>query len=592
MRAMSRRTGLTLAVGVVAFAGVTTLVGMASGAPVDFLVLDLATGLTFVVAGLAAVWLRPSSPAGPALLACGGLWYVGSYGPSSQPVVTHLGFAFGGWYDLVLAALLLVLSSPSQRLQPRWLIGALALSMAVRSAGRLLLQDPTVFFPDCEGCPPPNPFAMWPDPAAFEAVEIAANVAMAVLLVLVALVALARLARAGPVLRRVRWPILFAGGLAMGTAAFDAFEYGWSTATGELPIEFPPPWDGFFSWAMFGARTLVPIAFLVATLRLRGAVGPLGPFAAGLERPGSPGPVGDALRTALGDPSLVLLRRADPATWATEDGAPAVLPAPAAGRGVTLVGAADRPTAAIVHDPALLEQPELLDAVVRVLRLALENERLEAELRKQLQAVTESRARIVTAAEDERRRLERDLHDGAQQRLVGVMLALQQARTTADDATVPGALLDQLDAAASETTEAIRELRELARGIHPAILEDEGLGAAIAALARRSGIPVAVDLRLDGRLPRLVESTAYFTIAEALTNAQRHARASQATVRVTHAGATLDVQVSDDGQGGAEPERGTGLRGLADRVMALGGTFDVASEPGRGTRVQATIPTP
>ena len=258
---------------------------------------------------------------------------------------------------------------------------------------------------------------------------------------------------------------------------------------------------------------------------------------------------------------------------------------------MTLVGREDEPLAAIVHDPALLEQPELLEAVVRVLRLALENERLESQLREQLQAVTESRERIVTAAEDERRRLERDLHDGAQQRLIGVMLALQQARASADADAVPEALREQLDNAASETTEAINELRELARGIHPAILEDEGLGAAVTALARRAGIPVDVRLDLDGRLPRLVESTAYFTIAEALTNTQRHARASHATVRVAHAGDALELEVSDDGQGGADAARGSGLSGLADRVMAVGGRLEVDSEAGGGTRIRATIPT-
>jgi hypothetical protein len=161
MDLMSRRRSLLLAAGVVAFATITTFVGSASGAPARFLVLDLVTGLTFVVAGLAATWLRPSSPAGPALLVSGALWYVGSYAPTGQPVVTHLGFAFEGYYDLVLAALLLVLSSPARRLHPRWLIAALAAAMAVRSLGRLLLQDPVRLFPDCGGCPP-NPFALCP----------------------------------------------------------------------------------------------------------------------------------------------------------------------------------------------------------------------------------------------------------------------------------------------------------------------------------------------------------------------------------------------------------------------------------------------
>jgi signal transduction histidine kinase len=585
---MSRRRGLALAAGVVVFATITTFVGSASGAPAQFLVLDLVTGLTFVVAGLVAVWLRPGSAAGPMLIASGGLWYVGSYAPTGQPVVTYLGFAFEAYYDLVLAALLLMLSSPAQRLHPRWLIAALAAAMGARSLGRLLLLDPVRLF-DCAECPP-NPFALWPDLAAFEAVEIASNLAIAGLAALVGLVALRRLVGSGPVFRRVRWPILVAGGVAMSARAYSAFEYAWSTATQGALVEIADPWAEVFAWLVFGARTLVPIGFLVATLRLRSAPGPLGPFAAGLERPRGEGRVGDALRTALSDPSLQLLRPAESGTWIGEDRAEASLPAADEGRATTLVGPGDQPLAAIVHHPALLEQPELVEAVVRVLRLALENERLESELREQLQAVTESRERIVTAAEEERRRVERDLHDGAQQRLVGVMLALQQARRSADAEAVPEALRRDLDAAARETTEAVRELRELARGIHPAILEDEGLGAAVAALARRAGIPVDVRLELDGRLPRLVESTAYFTIAEALTNTQRHARASRATVHVVRAGDAVDIEVSDDGIGGASPERGSGLRGLADRVTALGGRLDVDSEAGRGTRVRATIP--
>ena len=586
---MSRTAGLVLAAVVVVFATITTFVGNASGAPLQFLVLDLVTGVTFVVAGLAAVWLRPGSPAGPALLVCGALWYVGSYAPSGQPVVTYLGFAFEAYYDLVLAALLLVLSSPARRLHPRWLIAALAAAMAVRSLGRLLLFDQVRLF-DCAECPP-NPFAFWPNLAAFEAVEIASNLAIGGLLVLVGLVAFSRLLRSGPIWRRIRWPIFVAGGLAIGSAAFDRFEYAWTTATQAPLVEFAEPWNEVFGWLMFWLRTLVPIGFLLVTLRLRSAPGPLGPFAAGLERPRGEARVGDALRTALGDPSLQLLRPVGPGIWITEEGAETSLPTASEGRAVKRVGPADRPLAAMVHDPALLEQPELLDAVVRVLRLALENERLESELRDQLQAVTESRARIVTAAEEERRRVERDLHDGAQQRLVGVMLALQQARRTAESEAASEALRRDLDAAAGETTEAVRELRELARGIHPAILEDEGLGAAVAALARRAGIPVDVQLELDGRLPRLVESTAYFTIAEALTNTQRHAAASHATVRVVRTGHALEVEVSDDGHGGAAPERGSGLRGLADRVTALGGLLEVESAAGHGTRVRATIPT-
>jgi signal transduction histidine kinase len=334
------------------------------------------------------------------------------------------------------------------------------------------------------------------------------------------------------------------------------------------------------------------LAILLATLRLRTAPGPLASLTAGLERPSSTDTTQDALRAALGDPSLQLLRRDAAGEWRSERGSAGSLSTGGDGRTVTIVEAGDRVLAAIVHDAALADQPELLMAVVRVLRLALENERLEGDLREQLQAVTESRARIVTAVADERRRLERDLHDGAQQRLIGVTLALQQARRTAETVGAADVLRGHLDAAAAETDAAIRELRELARGIHPAILADEGLPAALAALARRAGITVDVHVDSIGRLPSLVESTAYFTVAEALTNTQRHAQATRASVRLARVDGALEVEVGDDGQGGAAPERGSGLRGLADRVQAVGGRLDVDSDRGTGTRVRATIPVP
>ena len=584
---MNPRVVVLAGVGVAVFATATTLVGIASNAPADFLILDLATGSSFLIAGLAAARLRPGSPAGPALLVSAVLWFVGSYGPSGQPIVSQLGFAFERWYDVVLAALLLALSSGAQRVDPRG-VGLLVGAFALRSAGRLFLVDPVRTY-GCAECTP-NPFAVSTDPAVFEAVEIAANTAIAVLAAVVGVIVVVRLLRAGPVLRRVRWPILIAGVLAMAAATFDAAEYAWSTATGTLLLEFGDPFDFVFDWSLFLARVLVPLAILVATLRLRAAPGPLGPFAAGLER--SSGTTQEALRVALGDSSLQLLRRGSDGTWRSEGGHAGDLPADGDGRAVTLVGPADRPLAAVVHDAALGDQPELVQAVIRVLRLALENERLEAELREQLREVTESRARIVTAAEDERRRLERDLHDGAQQRLIGVTLALQQARGTAETVGAPDGLRRHLDAAADETNEAIRELRELARGIHPAILADEGLPAAVAALARRAGIPVDIRVDITGRLPSLVESTAYFTVAEALTNTQRHARATRASVRLAHVDGALQVEVGDDGQGGAEPDRGSGLRGLADRVQAVGGRLDIDSDGRTGTRVRATIPVP
>jgi signal transduction histidine kinase len=585
---MSRPAAIASSLAVGVFAFITTGVGIASGAPPQFLVADLVGGLSFLLSGLAAVWLRPRSPAGPMLITCAALWFVGSYAPTGQPVVTPLGFAFERYYDFVLAALLLLLSGGLGRAS-RALMAVLTAAFALRTIGRLLLVDPSLY-PDCEGCPP-NPFALWPDLAAFETIEILANGAIAVLALVVGGVAIRRLLGSTAVARRARWPILITGSIAMAAAAFHAAEYAWSTATGTLLVDLAEPWAEIFAWSVFGLRALVPIGFLVATLRLRGQAGPLAPLAAELGRSDGSGTIGDALRTALGDASLMMLRPATAGGWLGEDGHVASLPSANDHRAVTLVGPPDAPVAAIVHEPALLEHPELLDGVVRVLGLALENTRLEAEVRDQLQAVTDSRARIVAATEAERRRLERDLHDGAQQRLIGVALALQQVRASADAQDGSSAALrGELDAAANEVNLAIRELRELARGIHPAILEEEGVGPAVAGLARRASLPVEVRVELDARLPRLVESTVYFTIAEALTNAQRHAQATKARVHVARTDGTIAVEISDDGAGGADPARGSGLRGLADRVAALGGSLTVDSQPGAGTRVRATIP--
>ena len=588
---MSRRAGVILALAVTAFAALTTGVGMASGAPALFLVLDGTLGLTFVVCGLAAAWLRPRSPAGPMLMVSGALWFVGSYAPTGQPALTHLGFAFERYYDVALAVLLMLVSGGvSGRI--RWLLVALAAAMVARTLGRLLLQDPARNVPDCAGCPA-NPFALWPDQGWFVSAEVLTNTVMAVLFVMIGVVAARRLVGSGPIARRVRWPILVAGTIAMAGAAYDAAEYAVTTAT-DMPLFEPAePWATIVEWGMFGARVLVPVGFMIATLRTRGQAGPLGPLTAELERTGgSGGGIGDALRRALGDPSLEILRHVN-GSWLSEtDDSATLLPPPGPRRTVTMIGTVEDPLAAIVHDPALAEQPELLGGVIRVLGLALENERLQSDLRDQLQLVTQSRTRLVSAAEEERRRLERDLHDGAQQRLIAVMLALQQARAEAGGAAAPAEVARRLDAAADELNSAIRELRELARGIHPAILEEEGLAAAVAGLARRAGLPVTVRVEPAGRLPPLVETTVYYTIAEALTNAQRHARATQAEVRVAHVDGVLEVEVRDDGAGGADPSRGSGLRGLADRVIALGGRLNVESAAGGGTTVHASIPVP
>jgi signal transduction histidine kinase len=241
-----------------------------------------------------------------------------------------------------------------------------------------------------------------------------------------------------------------------------------------------------------------------------------------------------------------------------------------------------------VHDVSLGEDPEMLRSVAAAAGLAMENERLQAQLRARVEELRTSRARIVEAGTHERRRLERNLHDGAQQRLVALSLTLRLAQGKLHKD--PDGADELLTGAQDELTLALGELRELARGIHPAVLSDRGLGAALEALAGRA--PIAVDLAdvPAEPLPEPIEAAAYFVIAEALTNVVKYAHASQATVSVSRDNGYAVVEVTDDGIGGADPGRGSGLRGLVDRVSALDGSMELDSPAGAGTRLRAEIP--
>ena len=335
-----------------------------------------------------------------------------------------------------------------------------------------------------------------------------------------------------------------------------------------------------------GAFTAIPIAFLVGLLRTRLQRSGVADLVVELRSLSRPDDVRDAIARALGDPSLEL------AFWLPADeryvdprGSPLDVTT-REGRAVTVLEHDGRRVAALVHDPALLDEPELLEAVGAAASLTLENARLQAELSAQLAEVRASRARIVEAGDAERRRLERDLHDGAQQRLLGIRLALQLARGRIADGD--GSVDELLTEADAEVGGALEELRALARGIHPAILTDEGLAPAIAALARRAPVPIELTVSPE-RLPEPVEATAYFVASEALANVAKHARASRATIALARTNGRVAIEVTDDGVGGADAE-GTGLRGLRDRVEALDGHLEVETQAGRGTRVTAVIP--
>jgi signal transduction histidine kinase len=255
---------------------------------------------------------------------------------------------------------------------------------------------------------------------------------------------------------------------------------------------------------------------------------------------------------------------------------------------VTILERHDRKVAALVHDTALSEDPALLDAVASAAGLALENERLLAELRVQLDEVRDSRARIVEASVTERRRLERNLHDGAQQRLVTLSLHLRMAQETLHDD--PLAAEAMLDGVGEDLKQALDELRELARGLHPAVLTDRGLAPALQSLANRSPFPVKVAGVPALRLPQPVEEALYYVVAESLTNAAKHSGATEGSVELSTTPETVVVEIRDSGRGGANLTNGSGLRGLVDRIEALGGELRVSSPSGDGTVIRAELP--
>jgi signal transduction histidine kinase len=297
------------------------------------------------------------------------------------------------------------------------------------------------------------------------------------------------------------------------------------------------------------------------------------------------GPVREMLAESLGDRTVsIAYWLPDRERFVDEFGRPVELPEPGAGRAWTAVDRDGGRVAAIIHDASLDTSPELVMAAAAASSLALDNERLKADLQARVEELRLSRLRIMEAGDAARRRIERDLHDGAQQQLVALALDLRMLKARLKDPAI-----DDLSA---RLATALAELRELARGIHPAILTDRGLTPAISSLADRGTVPIETDVEVLERLPAPVEAAAYFLVAEALTNVARYAEASSARVEVRRDGEDLVVEVADDGVGGVDPEAGNGLRGLDDRVAAVGGTLEIDSPVGGGTRVRARIPVP
>jgi PAS domain S-box-containing protein len=686
-----------------AAAGAVVAVAMSSRTDVGASAwLSLIVALSFTVCGLLAWWRRPYNRTGALMVAVGLSWDASLLVYAHDPRLYTIGLAAKYLPFAVFGHVLLAF--PSGLLRDRWprtLVALGYLDAVVLRLVWMLFAGPLNTDCDCPG----SVVDAHASSGAAHALEYAQRALGLVVVVGTVAIIVGRWRRASPAYRRVLAPVVLTGGVTGLFLGLDLV-IGWFSADG-----------GDVLWLLvLVALGSVPVAFLAGMIRARLAQGAIAQLVVELGGTPASGALRDVLARALRDPGLRLAYWLPEAqTYVDAEGRRVELPADGEnGEAATIVEQDGRRIAALVHDEALRDHPELVNAVCAAAGLALENERLQVELKARLDElagerdfvtavidtadtlvcvldragrfvrfnracervsgysseevigrhlslllpeeerdgvavaladvrthdvarpnennwvtrsgdrrliawrntalrdastgadyvvssgidITEarradeelraSRARIVEAGDRERSRLERNLHDGAQQHLVALSLTLRMAQ--AKLASDPAEAEQILAGANEELAQALSELRELARGIHPAILTDRGLEAAVQALAGRTPLPVEIAASLDGRLPPSVEAAAYYIVAESIANVSKYAQASSVRVELARANAALRVQVVDDGVGGADPLGGTGLRGLVDRVESLDGDLAVTSPPGGGTIVRAEIP--
>ncbi len=577
MGAWERRLWWLLWPALTAFAVVSEVL-LARGGGDQNKVIQFLGGYSFAVVGLVAWRRRPENHLGRLMTLVSAMWFIGGYEDAGVDVVQSVGTAFRGFTPVAICHL--ALAYPDGRVSgrsPRSLIVAGYSVVGVASVVVLLTFNPRRDV-NCD-CPS-APLGLFSNPPLLRfAYDSTDRVAGAVVLVAVVLL-LRRLLSATFAERWLLSPLWIVAAVA-GTTFIARTTVSFVSLSDQA--------SGRVDDALNAMSMLIPAALLTGHLRTRLGASPLGDLVVALGGGISGETLQRALARTLRDPSVEL------AYWLPERGGYVdatgrefVLPAEDGARATTLVERDGERLAAIVHDRTLLENPRLIEATTTAAGLALDNERLQAELRAQIVEVEASRIRIIEASDDARRRIERDLHDGAQQRLLATALSLRMANDALDDATDPIARR-ALDEAAAETLLAVADLRELAQGIHPAVLTEQGLRAAVEVLAERAPVVVAVDVP-DDRYTESIEATAYFVVSEALSNVAKHAHATRVTVRARRERYTLVIDVTDDGTGGAAATGGTGLRGLNDRVVALGGRLEVHSPLGEGTHLRIELP--
>lgn len=545
--------------------------------------LVLVIGWSFVAAGLVVWHLQPENRIGPVMVLTGFLRFAAALFASQDPLLFTIGHVFEAAY--LAGVVYVILSFPGGRLETspqRLLFGAAVLAVGPLDLMRLMVggHDPQ----DCIGCPRTVLVEVIDSPGTAQALQLTVYGLGAVVAVSSIAILLRRWRRATPRLRFAIAPVLW-----VGAAAFVGLFLwvGHGVWTGNAAIGDPHAEGPNVAFGLVIAS--VAFAFLIGLERTRLARSAVAGLVVELGTTPGPGELRSALARALRDPSLAI------AYWLPEaeryvdaEGRAIDLADGGEGRSVTMVQRDGRRIAALLHDPALRDDHQLVESVCAAAALALENEQLQADLRARLDELSASRTRVVEAAQAERRRIERDLHDGTQQQLVSVAmtLGLVEAKLAAD----PEAAQRSLHEARASLSSALEDLRELSHGIYPGTLTERGLAAALRDLATRAHLPVELTVSLPARLPDRVETAAYLLVSEALTNVAKYAHATSVEVGVECVDGELVVRIEDDGTGGANPNRGSGLRGLRDRVEALGGHFAFTSPLGEGTVVEAEIP--
>ena len=578
---MSRRARTLLIAGLIAVTLFSVIAFYVNGwpyppGPAIYVITPTLVLLAYLAVGLLAWQRHPAERIGLLFTIAGYAWFLPALTRLHDPLPFTIGWLTGSLYQAVLAHL--ALAWPYGRLRSRLDRAVVAVNYACNIGSNVVQM--LFWNPRTEGCGPACPANLLLVHGSARLYRTAGTVGSIVgigmTVVIVALIA---------------WHWRSARGYArraMTSLAWVALPIGVFVTIVEIPSDL-----GLSSLITQGILPLIliaaPAAYAIGMVRARNARRAVGVALVSLEPGPPPGRLRDALAAALGDPALQLAFRMPGHSGYRDTSDQAVDPARLpAGRMLTAVDPAG--DAVLIHHEELRHEPDLVKVTVTAACLALEHSRLQAEVAAQLEQVRASRARIVQAGDAARRRLERDLHDGAQQRLVTLSLALGMARSRAAGADPE--LVSLIESAGKEAQEALVELRELARGIHPAVLTETGLAGGIQALVERSPVVTTITAVPDGRLPAAIEATAYFVVSEALANVAKHALASSAQVTIRQQPGRLLVQVTDDGAGGARPEGGSGLRGLADRVASVGGVLLIDSAPGRGTRLEAEIPCP